>query len=404
MESSFSMSSRFDIKSEDKLLLACSQTKISTETTANIRSLVHRNLDWDYLIKIASKNNLKPLFYSQINTTCPDIVPNFFLGKLRDDFNGNVKKNLLLFGELLRLVDIFNKSKLRVIPYKGPLLSIMAYNDLTLREFGDLDIYIDLEDFNQVMDILQKEGYKSILDLNDSQKAAYFKYQREYMFINKSNGVLVEIKWKLPTPSLVLNIDPKFLFKFEEQIQVKIGTKEIHTLSPDNLLIVLAIHNAGHFWTRLLWLCDISELIKSHELNWTNILENAEKLGIKRVLYINLFLAKDLFDINLPIEVLEVIKDDKILPEIVERIKKRYFTINDSTYGDNALTPRFYEKIALRVKIRERRKNKIQDILSLMFNPTRGLIKNISLPLFLFPMYYIFRLRELVQRYLIDPL
>ncbi len=46
-------------------------------------------------------------------------------------------------GELCRLVKIFQSENITLIPYKGPILSIQAYGNISLREFGDIDIFID---------------------------------------------------------------------------------------------------------------------------------------------------------------------------------------------------------------------------------------------------------------------
>ena len=55
------------------------------------------------------------------------------------------------------------------------------------------------------------------------------------------------------------------------------------SFSRENLLLILSIHCAGHLWSSLAWLCDISELININgNFDWDKIMSNAGKLGIRR--------------------------------------------------------------------------------------------------------------------------
>ncbi|MGI6483710.1 MAG: nucleotidyltransferase family protein [Methanobacterium sp.] len=396
------MDLNFNLKPEDKLLLYCARLNINRQTEENIRYITQQNLDWNYLMKIASKNRLKSSLYFQIKDINIKEVPQNILEDLEKNYQFNVKKNLLFLSELVKILKILEKNGYIIIPYKGPVLTLMIYENLALREFDDLDLYISLRDFCSVKCILEKNGYESTLNLNDSQQTAYFKFQREFMFLNKSNGVPIEIKWKLPTMSLTLNNDPKFLFSLEESIDIELGHFIFKTLSPSNLFLILVIHNAGHFWQRLSWLYDLSELIKNHRINWVKIIKNSEKLGINRILYINLYLIKELFEVDLPPNILKLIKSDKNVPKICEKIVSLLFQEHESQYGENAFSLKFFEMIFLKIKIRECTQNKIKDILMLMFAPTREIIANNSFHFFSFPMYYIFRFRDIIQKYFID--
>ena len=74
-------------------------------------------------------------------------VPENILKSLKLNFNRNVKNNLLMLGELIKLLNLFEKQGLNVIPYKGPILAIYAYKNLALRQFDDLDIFVNKNDF-----------------------------------------------------------------------------------------------------------------------------------------------------------------------------------------------------------------------------------------------------------------
>ena len=85
------------------------------------------------------------------------------------------------------------------------------------------------------------------------------KLEPEYQFFNRSNGTVIEIKWKiegnffsLPNPDNLSNNMKK----------IYINGFEVFTFSSVNQLLILCIHAAKHDWNRLSWICDISEMYK----------------------------------------------------------------------------------------------------------------------------------------------
>ena len=61
--------------------------------------------------------------------------------------------------ELLRILDILQQNAVSALPYKGPLLALIAYGDSTLRSFDDLDILVTDADYFKTKTILQQHGY-----------------------------------------------------------------------------------------------------------------------------------------------------------------------------------------------------------------------------------------------------
>src|SRR5690606_8422958 len=110
-------------------------------------------------------------------------------------YNLNVQKNLLMFGELKKILQTFKKNNIVTIPYKGPLLSIEEYGNLSLREFNDLDIFIDFQDLNKVKDLLIEYNYLPDIRLEKDKEREYVKTQRDFKFFNMAKQVTLEIHW-----------------------------------------------------------------------------------------------------------------------------------------------------------------------------------------------------------------
>jgi len=64
------------------------------------------------------------------------------------------KTNMLMTSELIMLMKLFEENNIEAIAFKGPTLSQMAYGNLTLRQYADLDILIDEKDLQKSINLL----------------------------------------------------------------------------------------------------------------------------------------------------------------------------------------------------------------------------------------------------------
>ena len=379
------MSREYDLRIEDQLLLNCSITRISNEKIKDIRNLVNMDINWDYLVNMAQKHRLNYLLYWQLDKICPEKIPDNVKLKLQGDFQANVHRNLAMFRELVSVMNILKKHGITPIPYKGPVLAIMTYKNLGFRSFGDLDFYVSREDVSRTREILIENGYEPLMELSPNQEEAFHKFQREYHFNNKSTGITLEIKWKflsmLPSINETFCHDSKFLSEvYLDQFKVK-------TVSPEPLILILAIHNASHSFSSLYRFCDLSEIIKSEEsVNWWHLMETANKLRVCNIFMINLYILRELFQIELPDDVQEQFDED--VAKLSEEIIKNFFRENKMGV---------LKKVGFNMRLREKRGDKIKVVLGMIFQPTPGVIDSVSLPPILQPLYYILRVFQMLK-------
>lgn len=383
------------MRPEDELLLSCARTNVNPEIKDKILSLVQEDIDWEYLVGMASRHRLMPLLYHNLNSICPEMVPEDILGQLKDNFHGNVRKNLLMTGELIKVLNLLESEGITAVPYKGPVLASMAYGNIGLRQFGDIDILINKSDALNVKDIIVSEGdYELYLPIN-VEDSIYLKLDSEYRFINKNTGTKVEINWSFEGLFFSFQTNPSFLF---DNLEIfNINGLNFYTFSLVNQLLMICIHCAKHDWNHLLWLCDISEFIKINKnINWSEIMEKAEKLGVKRILLINFFLARDIFGLELPDEILSYLASDSSLNNISFQIKKNIF------YRQKSVN--IFEKFFLDLRKRDKLIYGIKDSINGLTRASYKDFQYISLPEFLFPLYYLIRPILLLKRYGKDPL
>jgi hypothetical protein len=82
-------------------------------------------------------------------------------------------------------------------------------------------------------------------------------------------------------------------------------------LAPEDLLIVLCVHGSKHVWESLKWVCDVAELLHSHQhLDWSRIFSSASTWRCRRMVYMGLSLAHLVLDAPLPVTVLARLSAD----------------------------------------------------------------------------------------------
>src|SRR5215210_7856004 len=145
---------------EVELLLCCASARKDPDRSAHIRTLLDGRIDWTYLLQTAHRHGTASLLYWNLdNAAYPVAVPADVMDRLWDHFHSNRRNNLFFAGALLRILDALAAHGVSAIPYKGPTLAIVAYKNLALREFCDLDILLHERDILPAKKVLTSLGY-----------------------------------------------------------------------------------------------------------------------------------------------------------------------------------------------------------------------------------------------------
>ena len=385
------MHGNFVLKPEEQLILNCSLIHPTDDNIKQIKHLISLSLDWDYLIHLSYLHRLNNLLYWNLIDICPNSIPNNIKIKLKEHFFENAQRNLYMFKELLDLIDLLKKHGITPIPYKGPLLSLINYKNLGFREFNDLDFYIPLHELPRTKGIMIKEGYELGLEMNFNQERVFYKYQREYNFLNKSKNISIEIKWRFLSNYNLIRNEPFNSYNDFLKV-VNVDEYKIKTVSPEYLILILSIHNAIHFFPSLHMFCDILELIKSENtIRWGHLLDIAREIESERIFLINLDVLNKLFGIELSKIIVDHIDADGMVDEMSENIIKRLFCPQPRRLiRDIVFQLRMFEKPLIKFKI----------LSHLLFSPTQDVIKSLSLPRILEPIYYLLRFYEVIKKLL----
>ena len=376
---------------EIELLIICARTKLNSEKSTRLKELLQKNINWEYLINLARRNKVLPLLYWHLASICSTLVPEIYMSQLKFYFHKNSRSNLYITKELLKILKVFEENKIPAIPYKGPVLAHSIYGNLALREFSDLDILIQKKDFYKTKELLYKEGYYSDRDLDISQEKASLQYYCDFTF-SRDDDIYLEIHWDILNRYFSIPFNTKLFFERFER--VSLASEAVTSFSPEVLLLVLCIQGAKYYWKTLGSICDIAELINvKKNINWDWVFKYASTLGIKRILCLGLFLARDLLEADLPNEILQKIQVAHLPKTVVPQIYARLF-------GSPKGWPEPIEVCLFQLKVRDRLIDKITYFLRYALTPSLGDWQFVHLPEHLYLLYYLIRPIRLVGKYI----
>jgi hypothetical protein len=375
------------LETEWSLLRAACAEVPPARKTARIRELLGFQVRWDSLLSLAEHHGVQPIL-ARCLMSFEDEVPPQALVTLKQRYQANLHKALLLSGEFVRVADSLSQAGIDFIPYKGLALAETVYGDIALRQAGDIDLLIHATDLKRVQGAVGKIGYVPHLNFSEDEEASYTKSGYECAFDGAAGKNLLEVQWAITPHFYAVDVDLEGLFRRAQTVRV-MGL-EAKSLTPEDLFVVLGLHAAKHVWGRLIWLCDL-ERISRLPLDWERIAEHAQQLGVVRILRVTLLLAEKLLGSPYPALAAENLPGDSAAETLAEEIETYIST--DKTYDAESLA---YFRLMLR--LRERRIDRIRFVSRFVLTPGPSEWAVMRLPKLLFPLYRVLRITRLAGR------
>jgi hypothetical protein len=392
----------FDRHLEIELCLCCSRTHPNKSQLHRIRALVQQSLDWNYLLERATYHNVLPLIHRQLQQIDAHTIPLAVLARIRDNFDRNFQHNLRLISELVKLSRLFETRSIPMLSFKGPILAQIAYGNLALRQFIDLDILVAEADVIGASQLLLDRGYQSQFTLTDRQQTVYIGLRNEQWFWHEEKQICVDLHWSILPKHYSFTPDSQLLWSKIDLVEF--GSQSIATFSPEHLLLFLCAHGAKHNWSRLYWICDIAELLRTHEkLDWENIYSLADRFGTKTMLDLGLYLAHQLLDATLPAARLIQLESEPILPILFAQIQELLFQSRDihETTSQAQYSIFSSKKDFIYRQTMKSYQDRAWYWVDMILTPTPLEWEIVTLPQALFPLYYLIRLIRLGLKYLL---
>jgi pterin-4a-carbinolamine dehydratase len=390
---------------EIKFIICCARTYVDSKTVKEIEYLITLELDWDYIIRCAAQHGIIPLLYQNLRSICPDMVPTQYLDEFRNLSHKTALYNLIVISELLKLNHLFNKNKIEIIPFKGPILAASVYGNPTLRQYGDLDILVREKDYPNTIALMNSEGGYQLTSrkwhfLNQTKENQYIRHEPEFSL---SNGtVTVDLHQKLIKPDFFVSKYFEFDNLFRRSQPISLSNHSLTSLCPEDLLLYLCIHGSKERWRSLKWIVDIAEVIRHYpEINWDYLVNKSHTERIERMFFVGLALAKDILDTPLPEIVEHKINNTSVIQKISQKLSENLFKNPGeieiysewkTIYLYLSMMVNLWDKLNVIFRFRIRS-------LYLLWSPNTKDSEFIQLPTSLYFLYYFIRpFRLLVQR------
>jgi len=338
---------------------------------------------------LSLKHGVLPLIYHSLkelpnkNTKIKELLELF-----QPKYIQIAQKNIFMSAELIRIQKSFHSAKIKALGFKGPLLAQFAYQDITLRQFNDLDILIEVDFFEDAVRILKQLGYKPSYDLNEKQLKHFLRTSHEYTMIHPNKHIVVELHWRLSSEDFLVSFDTVDLFK--DMYSIDLNGYRFNSFQPEVLFVYLSVHGTKHYWERLEWLCDLAYMINTYEIQWNRVIAIATQTKSKKIILTTLYLLKLLYDIEIPKEIQTLFKKTKGIKTLSMRLEKDFL----SQFED----PKHTKKLSsIQLELIEEPQHKL-DYLLAFFKPTQLDYLSINLPKGLHFLYYIIRPFNILYR------
>jgi len=326
---------------EEKLLYLSCRLNPDPVALRELKSLLQGALNWDKILSLGEKQETLPLvYYCLLNQQLQALIPSGAFGQLKDHYLANLRRNLVMEKELLKLCRRAQERGTNFLLLKGAALVQMLYPDPGLRIMADCDILIKPADLKAIESAFILSGYRLSPAKRDLRHMAIFSKE-----LLPSLFLQIEAHGALAFPRPYEIYIPELWQRAKEKI---VDQGKLLLLSPEDTFLSLALHLRSH--TRRLnlkFIVDIAELLNAYgnSLDWQYILGLSRKNHIKTTLYFYIYLANELLQAKTPPpEILLALAPDILTRKLIR------FTLNKY----NFLLPKKWQGIFLRLLLFDR--------------------------------------------------
>lgn len=313
-------------QSEVDLLLACCRTKFDPKAIAKIRQLAEQEINWPFLIQISKSQGVLTLLYQGIKLAKPHTLSVDHWQPLNQHAHNTSVFNALLTGELLKITKLLLYHQIRVLPFKGPVLAASIYGSISLRQFCDLDLLVNPQDFARAIDLLVAEGYQLAYEWNFlDQDFERTLRNGKGEFQLRQGSIAIDLHQAL-TVETFLSSRFSFDYLWDRRQAVTLSGHSLDSFGSDDLLMYLCIHGSKECWRSLKWICDVAECVAgSPERNWQQLLQQSVTMGCERMVLLGLGLAHELLETDLPEIIHQQIQADPVCQYLGQDFANRLF-------------------------------------------------------------------------------
>jgi hypothetical protein len=279
--------------------------------------------DWRGFAAMCDQHDLASLVYCRLRDLGLEI-PGALEQHLQTRFLEISARNYVLAKKLIDLTKRFEEDRIPVLAFKGAAVAMVAYGDLALRQFGDLDLIVPQDYLVKAVGAMRRSGFVQVRQggrpcvipvMSCPENPRHLELAEEIPFRAPDGTYFVDLHWSVGHGHWrAFSPDIEKVWERTESVTLPHGS--VRTLCREDLLLALCSHGTKHRWVCLKWLLDIAQLLRqSSRMNWSRVAEMIAcrpQAGVAASL--GIVLAEQVFDTPIPAEA------GRVLPAI-ERVR-----------------------------------------------------------------------------------
>lgn len=320
----------------ESLLAICASSYPEEDVHRAVHSLLsRRELDWNEFIKQSVRHGIAPQVAVRLRSFAhDDRLPVYVSDCFARMHRGNVRRNEVIFRETTRLFQGLQAAGIRALVLKGVALSLTIYEEPGQRNFADVDILVDAENFAAAGQVALACGFE-MEDGHPHPRQIHVLYMARC-----SEDILTETlplefdptitpEMLAPQADLIKVEVHQNLFRrtnkfFMREVDVEPFWERARTVSlpdetpvlvpsPEAMAVHLCEHAASHNFSRLLFPLDLARLIETEKarIDWERVATIARQSGTTEEVSRMLSLIQRDFGACLPDFVLPELESDR---------------------------------------------------------------------------------------------
>jgi hypothetical protein len=283
--------SRVSDSPEWRLIVAVARTRMDEVQRERIRALLSSPIDWARMTEMASRHRVSAVSYPQLAREAIGAMPLDIRALLERDAARRIPDSLSLAAQMTGLLRAFEEARVPAVPFKGPALASMAYGSVALRDSSDLDFVLPQSHIPRAFEVMAGAGYRADLDAKSPREASFIARGVAGQFCFQREGrASVELHSEKTLRYFPIPLD--FAGLSRRLCSLPVAGQPVRTFSPEDTLVLLAVHGAKHFWNCLGWICDIAELSQAPPgIDWELSERIATQMRCRRMWLLALSLA-----------------------------------------------------------------------------------------------------------------
>ena len=375
---------------ENDLLLSIARRDLSPALSEQLAAPLNKTLDWNYLLPTAEHHGLTPLLHKHLSSL-PKTANQSYSGAIEDDAFRNTQEALYLTGQLVRLNRKLRSAGIRVLAFKGPLLSYLVYGDVSLRRAGDLDLLIERHNYKSAKALLETLGYRMTPALTQKQEASHLASHCEIQFVKDQGFSVVDLHWELAPKAFTFGLTTGDVFQNSQLIEL--SGELFETFGNEDLVLYQCMHAAKHLWMRFEWICAIAELLRKKDfIDWDKLVLKARRIRGERMLALGLRLVDRFYEVPVPPSVFDSVDHHCLMQKMAIELAPDIFRMR-------VTRPESTETGLYNFRIMDRKSDAGRSLMRAIFLPTLADWETLKLPSGLHLLYYVYRPLRLMRMY-----